>query len=458
MPDTSASAPPPQRAARPLWRDPGFFKLYAAGTISVFGSLVTRTALPFAAILVLGAGPIGIAVLRTVEFGGSLLVGFVAGAWVDRLRRRPVMVWADLGRAVLLGSIPVAATLGVLGFPQLLAVAFGAAILTTFFTTAERAYLPTLVGRDRLIRANSIIGATASTAEFLAFGIGGVLITLLTAPIAIAVDAASFVISGGLIAAIRHREPPPPPPAAREPILREVREGLALVVRTPTLRALVLARGAAHLLWGVYGAVYLVYASGELGLSPAAIGVISGLGGLASLAGASLTPRLVARLGAGRTMLGALALFSLAAVCLPIAPAGAPLLAAVLLATAQAGDAGATAADIVDTSLVAASAPGRTLGRVTASMDFFTTLVSLAGTIVGGLVGELVGIRVAFWLGLAGGAAGFAAVWFSPIRGVREMTIEPETVAAVEAEDAERSEEHTSELQSLAYLRMPSSA
>ena len=134
------------------WRDPGFFKLYAAGTISVFGSLVTRTALPFAAILVLGAGPIGIAVLRTVEFVGSLLVGFVAGAWVDRLRRRPVMVWADLGRAVLLGSIPVAATLGVLGFPQLLAVAFGAAILTTFFTTAERAYLPTLVGRDRLIQ------------------------------------------------------------------------------------------------------------------------------------------------------------------------------------------------------------------------------------------------------------------------------------------------------------------
>jgi MFS family permease len=422
---------------RPLWRDPDFARLYGAGTISIFGSLITRTALPFAAILVLGSGPMGTSLLNSAGFVAVLLVGFVAGAWVDRLYRRPVMVAADLGRAILLGSIPVAAVLGVLSFAQLIVVAFLAAILSTFFGTAERAYLPTLVGRDRLVRANSIIGATDSAAEFLAFGIGGVLVTLLTAPIAIAVDAVSFVVSGGLIASIRHREPPPPPPAAREPILLEIREGLRIVLASPTLRAIAISHGLGHVMWGVFGALYLIYASETLGLSPAAIGIIAGLGGLASLAGASLAPRLVARFGAGRTMLGGLALLTLGSAALPLAPSGAPLVAAAFLVAAQAGDGGATAAEVVESSLIAASAPGRTLGRINASIEFFTILLALVGSFLGGIVGELVGLREAFWIGIVGGLGAMAAVWSSPVRHLRDLPIGEDEVAAVEVASAE---------------------
>jgi Na+/melibiose symporter-like transporter len=130
-----------------LWTDRAFLAVWSASTISIFGSLITRTALPFAAILVLGAGPLEISGIRSAELIASLIVGLFAGAWVDRLLRRPIMIWADLGRALLLGSIPVAAILGFMGMPQLILVAFAAAILSTFFDVADRSYLPTPSGR-----------------------------------------------------------------------------------------------------------------------------------------------------------------------------------------------------------------------------------------------------------------------------------------------------------------------
>ncbi|HEX5148126.1 MAG TPA: hypothetical protein VFW02_03515, partial [Candidatus Limnocylindrales bacterium] len=135
----------------PLWRNAAFLRVWSAATISIFGSLITRMALPLAAILVLGSGALEVAVLRSLEVGATLLVGLVAGAWVDRLRRRPVLIWADLGRAVLLASIPVAFALGALTYWQLLLVSGLAAILTTFFDSADNAYLPTIVERDRLV-------------------------------------------------------------------------------------------------------------------------------------------------------------------------------------------------------------------------------------------------------------------------------------------------------------------
>ena len=138
-----------------VWHDHDFGRLWAATTVSMLGSFITRTALPFAAILVLGAGAGEVAILRSAELVAGLTVGLVAGAWVDRLRRRPILVWADLGRAALLGSIPIAFALGSLTLAHLVVVAFGAAILTTFFHTADRAFLPTVIGRERLVEANA---------------------------------------------------------------------------------------------------------------------------------------------------------------------------------------------------------------------------------------------------------------------------------------------------------------
>jgi len=407
-----------------LWRNRSFVIVFSAGTISIFGSLITRTALPWAAILVLDAGPLDISALRGVEQIAALIVGLFAGAWVDRLHRRPIMIWADVGRAILLGSIPVAFIAHALGMTQLVVVAFLAAVLSTVFDVADRSYLPTVVPRQQLVAANSALTASGSVAEFSSFGIGGFLITLFTAPIAIAVDAVSFVVSGVLLRTIRQPEPPPKPAHHREPVLLEIREGLRIVARSPMLRALALAHGGTHILWGVFGTAYLLFAKDELGLDPAAVGVIAALGGIGSLAGSFATPVLMRRFGVGRTILGGMVLFAIGNALIPLAPAHAVLLgAAFLIAQQLVGDSGGTVYEIVETSLVQSTVDNRVIGRVNASFFTFTTLMTLAGVILGGVVGELLGLRAAFAVGLLGAVVSIIVVWFSPVRHLRDTQL-----------------------------------
>jgi MFS family permease len=416
---------PAGAGARPaLWRDRAFVAVWSASTISIFGSLITRTALPFAAILVLKAGPLEISAIRSAELVASLVVGLVAGAWVDRLRRRPIMIWADLGRAILLGSIPVAAILGIMGMPQLILVAFAAAILSTFFDVADRSYLPTIVARERLVAANSALTASASVAEFTSFGIGGFLIKLFTAPIAIAIDAVSFLVSALLLATIRRKEPAPTPVADREPVLREIRDGMRIVLRSPMLRALALAHGGTHILWGIFGTSYLLFATNELDLDPAAIGIIAGVGGLGSLVGSLVAPIVARRLGVGRSILLGMVGFTIGNALIPLAPAHAALLGAAFLIGQQLiGDSGATVYEIVETSLVQASVGERVMGRVNATIGTFTTLLTLAGAVGGGILAELFGLRTAFGVGMLGAVAAIVVVWFSPVRHIRDAPI-----------------------------------
>lgn len=422
-PDTTA---PAARQPR-LWRDRAFVAVWSASTISIFGSLITRTALPFAAILVLKAGPLEISAIRSAEQIAALIVGLAAGAWVDRLRRRPIMIWTDLGRAVLLGSIPVAAVLGIMGMPQLIIVAFAAAILSTFFDVADRSYLPTIVARERLVAANSVLTATGSVAEFASFGIGGFLVEIFTAPIAIAIDAVSFLISALLLGTIRRKEPPPAPVADREPVLHEIRDGMRIVARSPVLRALALAHGGTHILWGIFGTSYLLYATYELNLDPASIGIITGLGGIGSLAGSIAAPILSRRLGVGRSILLGMVGFAAGNALIPLAPAHVALLGGAFLIGQQLiGNSFATVYEIVETSLVQASVGDRVMGRVNATMGTFTTLLTLAGTVGGGILAEIIGLRATFAVGLLGAVAAIIAVWFSPVRHIRAAPISTE--------------------------------
>jgi MFS family permease len=422
-PTTSPSSPS-------LWRDRSFLAVWSASTVSIFGSLITRTALPFAAILVLDAGAGEIAAIRSAELIAGLIVGLFAGAWVDRLLRRPILILADLGRAVLLGSIPVTAILGVLGMPQLLVVSFGAAVFSTFFEVADHAYLPTVVSRKKLLAANSALTATGSVAEFSAFGIGGFLIQAFTAPIAIAIDAVTFVVSAVLLSTIRKKEPPPTPHADREPVLREIRLGIRIVLGSPLLRALALSHGGTHILWGIFGTSYLLFANKELHLDPAAIGVIAGIGGIGSLAGSALAPRMVRRFGVGGSILLGILGFTIGNALIPLAPAagvvvGIPLGALFLIGQQLVGDSLATVYEVTETSLVQAAVSDRVLGRVNASITTFTTLLTLVGALLGGLIAETYGLRTAFWVGLLGAVASLLVVWFSPVRGVRVAPIVP---------------------------------
>lgn len=403
--------------ASPLWQNRSFARVWTAATISIFGSLVTRLALPLAAILVLGSGAIEVAILRGVDLGATLVLGLVAGAWVDRLRRRPVLIWADLGRAALLGSIPVAFALGVLTYWQLLVVAGLAAILTTFFDAADTAYLPTIVERERLVDANAALAASGSAAEFMAFGISGFLVQLLTAPIAIAIDAATYLVSALLLGSIRQKEAPPPLPEDREPVLSEIREGLRLVRHDPVLRAFAGAQMALAALWGIFGATWFLFVLDELGLGPATLGVIAGVGGFSSFIGAIVAARATRRWGIGRVAIAAMLLSALGNAFIPLAPSGLPLIAIGCLVMQQlVADSAVTVYDVTEVTVRQTLVHDRALGRVSSTFHVAAVVSQLIATLAAGLLAEVIGLRATSWLAPLGGLVGAAILWWSPVR------------------------------------------
>jgi MFS family permease len=401
----------------PLRHNSAFVRVWSAATISIFGSLITRMALPLAAILVLGSGAIEVAILRSLELGATLLVGLVAGAWVDRLRRRPVLIWADLGRAALLGSIPVAFAFGVLTFWQLLAVSGLAAILTTFFDAADNAYLPTIVERERLVDANAALAASGSASEFMAFGISGFLVQLLTAPLAIAVDALSFLGSALLLGSIRHVEGPPPRKADRGPVLDEIRDGLRLVIHDPVLRAFAGAQMALSALWGIFGATWFLFVLEELELDPWVLGVVAGVGGFSSFIGAVVAARATRRWGIGPVAIWAMVLSAIGNAFIPLAPAGLPLLAVGCLVMQQlVADSAVTVYDITEVSVRQTLVRDRALGRVASTFQVASGLAQLVATLGAGLLAEVIGLRATAWIAPLGGLLAALILWASPVR------------------------------------------
>jgi MFS family permease len=422
-----------------IWSSPAFVRIWTASTVSVFGSLVTRIALPLAAILVLGSGAVEVAILRSLDLAAALVVGLVAGAWVDRLRRRPILIWSDLGRALLLGSIPVAFLLGALTFWQLLIVTGLAAVLSTFADSADAAYLPTLVEKDELVDANSALAASHSASEFLAFGVSGFLVQALTAPVAIAIDAVSFLASALLVGSIRREEPAPPPPEAREPVLHEIREGLRLVLGDPRLRAFAGAEMALAALWGVFGATWFLFVLDELGLDPAVLGLVAGVGGASSFVGAVVASRATARFGLGRVTVAALLLTAVGNAFIPLAPAGLPVVAIACLVLQQLiGDSSAVVFEITEVSVRQTIVADRSLGRVTSTIRVASVLAQLLATVIAGVLAEAIGLRATSWLAPLGGLVAAAIVWWSPIRGLTDMPIASDLQAVEVAVETER--------------------
>jgi MFS family permease len=429
----------PNPFASPLWRNQAFVRLWAAASVSVFGSLITRIALPLLAILTLGAGPIEVAVLRGMDLGATLIVGLVAGAWVDRLRRRPVLVWADLGRAVLLGSIPVAYVLGVLTFWQLLAVAAAAAVLTAFFDAADNAFLPTLVERERLVEANGALAASGSAAEFLGFGLSGVLVQVLTAPITILIDAVTYVVSAVLLLSIRHEEAPPPKVEDRAPVIAEIRHGLRLVRHDPVLRAFATASMLLAAMWGIFGAAFFLFALEDLDLGPALVGGIAAIGGISSLFGAVLATRSTRRWGVGPVAVAAMLLCSLGQLFIPLAPAGLPIVALVFLVLQQLiADSAVTVYDVTEVSVRQSLVLDREQGRVAATFSVLAVAAQLVATIGAGLLAEAIGLRATAFLAPLGGVLAAAILWRSPVRALRTLPAADQRTVAEVAVDSER--------------------
>ncbi|HUS13972.1 MAG TPA: MFS transporter [Chloroflexia bacterium] len=402
-----------------LWQNPAFRRLWAGQSVSQLGSQITLLALPLTAVLALGATPVQMGILGAAEAAPWMLFGLFAGAWVDRVRRRPVLIGADLGRAALLASVPLAADWHLLGMEWLYAVGFLAGALNVLFEVAHGAFLPTVVPRSDLMAGNSTLQASISVAEVAGPGLAGALVQALSAPVAIVLDAVSFLVSAVFVSLIRTPEAAPAPGKGRN-MVREVREGLGVVRGSPILRWLVLFGISSNLFFAMNQAVRVLYVSRDLHLAPALVGAIFAAGSVGGLPAALLAGRMARRFGIGRTLVTAQTLICLGAVLFPLAEE--PRLAALLLVAGMIlSGLGAIIYIITVGSLRQATTPDRLQGRVSASMRFISRSAVPLGMLIGGLLGEQLGLRTTLIVAAVGTVAGPVLVLLSPVARLHEL-------------------------------------
>ncbi|MCA9904488.1 MAG: MFS transporter [Anaerolineae bacterium] len=381
-----------------LLANPDFVKLWIGQTISEFGSRITRDALPILAVSLLNATPIQMGWLSAATSLPVLLLGLLAGVWVDRLRRRPIMIAADCARIGLLLLIPLAFLGGWLSLPVVFLVAGGMSILGLLFETAYRALLPAIVRREHLLQANARLSTTDSLAEIGGPALTGLLVQAVGAPLAIFVDALSYLASITSLAAMRAQEPPPTPRQQDTRIWHEIIHGFATMRQDPVLQSLAVITAMRAFFGAGIGALYDLLALRELGFTPALLGLLVATGGIGALGGAALAEWLPRRLGVGTAITGALLLNGAISFCLPLA-AGAPGFALFLLVLGQiAGDGAMMVYFVNKTSLQQMRTPESVLGRVNASMGFLAEGIAPIGAIIAGLIAERVGIQPTLWV------------------------------------------------------------
>ena len=387
-------------AAQPvtgLWRDRDFCLFWGGQAVSLTGSSVTRVAAPLLAVLTLHATPLGLGVLEGSVWLPFLGLPLLAGVYADRHRKRLILVNANALRTVLLGLVPVLAWTHMLTLPLLCAIAVVAGCCEVFFQVAELAFVPALVGRDRLLAANSSIEAARSGAELGGPGIAGLIVQAFGAPVAMAVDAASYVVSVFTLGAIRRREPPPQPvPAGR--VWRDIVDGFRHVWRTGPIRTAALWGMALNGTWQAFTVPFLLYAIRDRHVGTGWWGLILALSGGMSLFGALLAPRIAGRYGYGPAMICTSIGLTLPMVLIPAV--SGPLwtvLPAWLFAYAVAG-LGAGVVNVLVITLRAKMTPDHLLGRVGASARLLVFAAIPVGALAGGVLAGTLGNRPSLWL------------------------------------------------------------
>ena len=402
---------------RSLWRHADFLKLWTGQTISELGSRITRDGVPMAAVLVLGAAPAQMGFLTAVSAASTLLFGLIAGVLVDRMRRRPIMISADIIRAALLATIPLAAIAHRLTMAQLYAVAALTGFCTVFFDVAYQSYMPSLVGKENLLEGNSKLATSSAIAEIAGPGVTGVLVQLITAPIAILFDAISFLFSAACVSLIRkpersheHTDVVPHPIA-----------GLRFVFHHPVLRPIAGFMITLFFFFGLIGPLYVLYAIRDLHIDPARIGLIISVGGIGAMIGAQLAPRLSRRFGIGRALLIGTLGMAAGNSLIPMAHGTLPMIISFLVVQQLVGDTSLSIFFINELTLRQSVAPSEVLGRVNAAMQLASRGVFPIGALCSGVVTGIVGVRATLAIGISGVA--ISSLWLlSPaVRRLRQI-------------------------------------
>jgi MFS family permease len=426
-----------RKVARPtggLWSHPDFLKLWTGQSISEVGSQVSQLAIPWLAAVGLHASPIEFSLLGVLGFLPFILFALPAGVWVDRLRRRQILIVGDVSRAVLLTLIPILWAAGVLQIWHLLVLQFVIGVFTVFFDVAYQSYLPALIEREHLVDGNSKLQLTVSIAQVGGPSLSGGLIAAISAPYAIVADAASFVISSVFMVRMRHREdlPRQDEGVPHPKMWPQVKEGLAWVVGNRYLRPIAGCTGTSNFFGQVLFAIFLLYGVRVLHLSSVELGIVFAVGSVGSIVGALLANRLQKRLGVGPAIVAYAIVFSCAGVFFPLAPRSFPL--PFLMAGLALFGFASVAYNITQVSLRQAITPERLQGRMNAAMRWIVWGTIPLGTLTGGAIGQAVGLRAAMWVGAIGGIPVFLWVLLSPVRSIRTM---PEPVVEPTPAEAE---------------------
>lgn len=415
------SATTTRASTRPasLWRQSSFLKLWTSETIASFGGQFSDLAIPFTAVLVLQGTPSELGILAAAATAPFLIFSLIAGVWVDRHRRKSIMIASNIGRALLLAMIPIAAATKFLSIPLLLTVAFLVGVLRVFFEIAYQSYLPGIVEREQLVDANSRLEASRAVSSVAGPSAAGVVIQIITAPFAIAFDAASFVFSTLFLSRIRYEETVEHN-SARPSVLSDIREGLEIVFKDARLRSVAGAASAANFFEFAIQAIFILYAVDVLGLAPIQLGIIFSLGAIGAIVGALAAGKLARRFGVGPAIIASLALgattwgpliyFANRSTAVPL------LIAAWFL-----GEVSFVAWSINQSSFRQAICPARLQGRMNATLRFLTVGTVPLGSIAGGILGEILGLRMAIGVAAVGLLVTPLWVLFSPVRRMKRI-------------------------------------
>ncbi|MGC0421153.1 MFS transporter [Embleya sp. AB8] len=410
------------------WRIADFRTLFTAAALSELGTNIGYVAIPLIAVTALDASPGQVGALAALGTVAFLLIGLPAGAWVDRLRRRRVMMIADLVRAALIGSIPVAWWLDVLTLPQLYAVVLLNGCATVFFDVGSQSFVPHLVGRDALVPANAAMVSLMATANIAGRSAGGFLIQLVAAPAALVCTVVGYLASGLGLSRIRVDGAPAAATGPTRRLRAEIAEGLRHVLRRSELRALACTAALTNFGSQLINVLLPVVFVRELGLPAGALGLYLAVGGLGILVGARGARPISNRLGFGRTLGLAGLCLAPAALLIPLIDRGPWLpIAGVgwFLATTKMG-----MDNVLGVSLRQRLTPDPLLGRMNATFRCLLTGASAIGAVAAALIGQFAGVHTAIWIGGGCVAVAFLPVFCSPVRTLRTLPDGPTVVAA----------------------------
>ncbi|HEY0603895.1 MAG TPA: MFS transporter [Herpetosiphonaceae bacterium] len=413
-----------------LWRSGNFMKLWAGETVSMIGSQISHLALPLTAALFLQATPEQMGILNALSFAPYLILTVFAGVWVDHARRQPILITANLGRAILLGLIPVLAWSNMLRMEYLWVITFLIGTCTMFFELAYQSFLPRVVRRYQLVDANSKLSATASIAEITGPGLAGGLIQLLTAPIAVIIDAISFLFSAITLWLIQTPPREQTEPVQWSKIRQEVPEGFRLNFQNGYLRAFAGEAATYNFWWNAINTAFLLYVVRNLQMSAGMLGVVFAVGSAGALLGALLTTRATSRIGLGWIMIGSSALSAIAPLLFGLATGPGWFAIGVIMAAFFIRGIGMTACNVHVNALRQIITPDDMRGRINASYRLLTYGVVPLGALLGGFLGEQIGLYNTLIVCTLGLACSWLWLFFSPVKHLKQQ---PSTVSEANA-------------------------